>query len=237
MPLPEYQRLLGLLLHDHGQHVRRVIVGVDAIGDVEAEPRVAVRVIAQQLPVQIHVGVHVDAVEIEADRLAGHRPRQGERLAVPAEPAGEVPGGIALGGRGLLLDAPVVRQGARSPRRVVEARCRRQRIGGVAVAPGRVGGVGRVHQLKLPAVIEIQCPAVLVEHPVGRVGRHCGGGRHGGRGRQHGCSSGDDDICWIQGSDVRLGLTRSATARTNEPAELGSPWLLPHRCWRSACIW
>src|SRR3954469_22420760 len=102
----------------------------------------------RELAVDVDRRVHVDAVELERQPPAGHRGRQRERLAVPARPAGEKARAAvgAAGGRGIELDAPVVREADAAPPRVVEA--------------GRLG-TGRVGQREAPAGAEVSDAARL----------------------------------------------------------------------------
>jgi hypothetical protein len=106
---------------------------------------------ADLAPVEVHLGVHVDAVELDGDPLAAQRAWERERLAVPAEAALEEAGpgrGVAgLGGH--QLDAPVVRERHAPPGRVVEVRVRRALVGA-----GRIGGGLAVDEREPPAGVE-----------------------------------------------------------------------------------
>ena len=160
--VPPAARLL--VLHDNGQHVGRMAVGVDQIRDVVAVAGVAVGVVADQLAVEIDVRVLEHAVEVQRDLLARHRRREGERLAIPAQAAGEETRRVALAGIGRLGDAPVVREREALPPGVVETGGVRLGIGGVAVEAGRVARVGGVDQLEPPAPVEVERPRPVVEH-------------------------------------------------------------------------
>jgi hypothetical protein len=91
---------------------------------VEAEADVAVGALAELLSVDVDGAVRHDAVKFDEDPASRERVGKGEVLAVPADPGREI--GASSRGRGLgverPLDAPVVRDVERSPRRIREGR-------------------------------------------------------------------------------------------------------------------
>ena len=130
--------------------VLRVAVGV-RVREVDREAGVAVGVAGHLLAVEEDDRVHVDAVELERDALVRGRAREREGLAVPAEAALEVAGVAGRPrGRGVELDAPVVREVDAAPRAVVIAR-----VGGVGVGAGGVGDVRAVDERELPPAVEV----------------------------------------------------------------------------------
>jgi len=136
MPLPVPASAGELVADLDGDHVLGVAVGVRVL-EVDREAGVAVRVAGHLLAVEKDDGVHVDAVELERDALVRGRAREREGLAIPPQAALEV-AGVARGprGRGVELDAPVVREVDGAPGAVVIAR-----IGDVGVGAGGVGDV------------------------------------------------------------------------------------------------
>ncbi len=169
---------LQVLNHD-GENVGSYAVSVDDLADIQAEARIAVGVIADALAVQVQPRVHVDPVEVQADRLARHRRGQGERLPVPAQTAREVARRVADPGRlRQQLDTPVVRESDRLPRRVVEADRRGERVRGVAERPRWIGRVPGIDQDELPAGVEVDAARAAVRDCVGgRRACHRLGGR------------------------------------------------------------
>ena len=220
-----------LVLHHHREHVGRVPVGVDEAGDVVAVARVAVRVVAERLAVEVDVGVLEDAVEVDRDALARHRGRQRERLAVPAQAAGEVAGGVALAGVGSLGDAPVVGKRELLPAGVVKAGGVRLGVGRGPVRAAGVGGVSGVDELETPASVEVERARAVVEHaevgiPRSRTPAHRAqiaggcrrrlrgrGGEHRKRTRQHRRR----DACRQPESHLRLPLPFYPGDRADTP--------------------
>ena len=121
-----------------GNHV--LLTESDIFADIKGEGRVAVCVGAQLLPVDIHGGVHVDTVKVDADLLIPQAVIQREGLAIPADPAWKI-AALRLHGFGVfLLDAVIMGQVYTSPG------------GGVKLRLLRTGGIS---QIELPIVIEI----------------------------------------------------------------------------------
>ena len=129
--------VLAFVAHAHGEDVllaRRFQVGREVV----FETRVAVGMVAEQVAVDPHVRVHVNAVEPHRDALAGVRRCQREVLCdtspmppttCPVECAALAVAGVERPDalrrillRRQILDAPVVRQIERPPGFVVEAR-------------------------------------------------------------------------------------------------------------------
>ncbi|MDQ0835288.1 hypothetical protein QF032_007132 [Streptomyces achromogenes] len=160
-------------------HVVGDAVGVQQVGEVEGETGVAVGVAAGLDAVAVDGGVHVDAVELDRDPLAGVRGRQREGDPVPAQAAREEAGaaGRAVLRGGGLFDAPVVGDGHGAPGGVVVAG-----VGGVRVPAGGVGEAAWVDQREPPAVTQRDRTAPRCARGVrGGPGRRGAEDRSGGR--------------------------------------------------------
>ena len=108
-------------------------------GEVEREGGVTVRVVTQLGAVDPHGGIHIDAIEIDANLLSGKSAVDKEALAVPADAAWLV-GALGLEvGRIVLIDAVVVGKRHVLPRRIVKR--------------GIVGAAG-VAQIEFPVVVK-----------------------------------------------------------------------------------
>lgn len=91
-------------------HQRVFLARFDVLGQIERELRVAVGVPTQLMTVNPHGGVHIHAVEVHADVLAGHFGTDHEALAIPADTTELITAlGLALLGV-LLVDTVIVRQ-------------------------------------------------------------------------------------------------------------------------------
>ena len=114
--IPAARRRLMVDLDDDGVLLAHLYI----VGEVEGELRVAVGVGAELMPVDPYRGIHVHAVEVDADALARKLLAHGEALAVPTDTAQLVTAlGLALL-RVLLIDAVVVGQIHVLPSGVVE---------------------------------------------------------------------------------------------------------------------
>ena len=92
--------------------------------EVVAETHVSTRALAQKMPVDPDLAVHVNTVKIDGDFLAFVRFRKRESLAIPAHTPGKVTYGSPPGHLGIIgqLNTPVVWHIQNRPFCVVETR-------------------------------------------------------------------------------------------------------------------
>lgn len=126
-----------LVVHANGDDI--LLAHLEIGREIEGEGRVTVRMAAQLLAVDVDGRVHVDAVEVDANLLAGKVVAHLEGFAVPADTARLV-GALRLAGLGVILvDAVIMRQVDDIPRGIVE----------------RLGVCTRdLAQLELPVLVE-----------------------------------------------------------------------------------
>ena len=97
-----------------------LLARLEVRGEVEGEGGVAVGMVAQLGAVNPNSGIHVDAIEIDTDLLAGKSLIDIEALTIPADTARLI-GALGLEvGRIVLIDAVVMRKRDVLPRRVIE---------------------------------------------------------------------------------------------------------------------
>ena len=123
--------LLSGVVHAHGHGVSTFLINIRS--DVVVERRITIGVFSHQMSVDIHFGVHINALEVEAKAVADAvNLVQRKAFAIPADACGEVAAIVScrfIGCSGS-LDAPVVGQVQLPPRFVIEVR--RCRLGMVA---------------------------------------------------------------------------------------------------------
>ena len=97
MPEPEYQRLfLPDVAHAHGEDI--LLSGrIQELRQVVREGGVTVRMVAEMVAVEPHIGIHIDAVELDGNPLAESLIVEHEMFAIPAGAAERVARGRAAG--------------------------------------------------------------------------------------------------------------------------------------------
>ena len=97
MPEPEYQRLfLPGVPHAHGDDI--LLSGrIQKIREVVSKCGVAVRMVAERMAVEPHIGIHINAVELDGDAFAERLFAEREMFAIPTGAAERVTRGRAAG--------------------------------------------------------------------------------------------------------------------------------------------
>ena len=123
-----------------GDNVLGSAIADQVVRNVESEGGVAIVMLTDENAVDIHIGVGVDTVKVQQERLTGRLLADGKALAVPAGAAGQEAGlGFAAGGE-VLGDGEVMGQIHIVPCGVVEV---------------LLGGGGVVAQVELPAHVKV----------------------------------------------------------------------------------
>ena len=96
MPEPEYQRLF---LPDYERARREHFLSgrVQELRQVVSEGGVTVRMVAERVAIEPHIGIHINAVELDGDPLSESLMVEHEMLAIPAGAAERVARGRAAG--------------------------------------------------------------------------------------------------------------------------------------------
>ena len=201
------------VVHAHGHHIgggAEIEVGCQLV----FERRVAVGPVAEEVAIDPHVAIAVDAVEGQEDPAAAQRFVELERLAIPADAARQEAGSAGVRSAIGPFDGPIVRQIQSAPGAIVG--------GGLFRARG-------VAQVELPAVVEIAA------FPDGRGAPHRQ--RGGQQGKREEWSGGQQCAPWS--SSTRIGDERRARGRgldcTPRPCAMKPrPWAAPGASGRSA---